>query len=121
MTDQEKAKVIIEQVCAFYQCQPVELMKSSHRRNMVVPRQVIFYFLREYTRLSLEDIGERFGRCHATVLYGHRTVNNLIEWNGYRNEIMRIRNKIEYALRTDSIEWVNHIGSLITNYNTVEI
>lgn len=50
----------------------------SHRRwrSYAEARQIAYWFLRNYTRLSSPQIGRLIGdRDHATILHGIRTVN----------------------------------------------
>jgi chromosomal replication initiator protein len=53
-----------------------ELLQSRRRcRNALVPRQVAMYLARQFTPLSLEQIGAYFGgRDHSTVLHACRKV-----------------------------------------------
>ena len=54
-------------------------INKSRRRDLVVFRQIIYYFARKHTTLSLEEIGKTtFNQDHATVIYGARTINDLI-------------------------------------------
>lgn len=62
----------------------VQLAKSSTRkREAVTARQIFFYIMRKYTRLSLTQIGSRAGFSfdHATVLWGLRSVEAQIDTN----------------------------------------
>jgi chromosomal replication initiator protein len=55
---------------------PADALLSKRRDKEVVgPRQVAMYLLREGTGLSLSEIGQRLGgRDHSTVLHGHEKV-----------------------------------------------
>lgn len=54
-------------------------INKSRRRDLVVFRQIIYYFARKHTTLSLKEIGKTtFNQDHATVIYGARTINDLI-------------------------------------------
>ena len=49
----------------------IEDMKSkSRKRELVYARFAAMKLMRDYTRLSLAEIGAQFGRSHADVLYG---------------------------------------------------
>jgi len=41
------------------------------------PRMIAMYLSRELTRHSSTEIGEAFGRNHATILYAEKTVPEL--------------------------------------------
>ena len=63
---------------------PVEKMKARGRASQIAhARQVAMYLAREYTRLSLAQIGEHFGgRDHTTVLHAHRKISDEIDEGG---------------------------------------
>lgn len=57
-----------------------DVLKGKGReREVVVVRQLIFYFLRKYSKSNLKKIGKYLYRDHATVLHSCRVVKNLIE------------------------------------------
>lgn len=54
-------------------------INKSRRRDLVVFRQMIYYFARKHTTLSLKEIGKTtFNQDHATVIHGVRMINDLI-------------------------------------------
>lgn len=54
-------------------------INKSRRRDLVVFRQIIYYFARKHTTLSLKEIGKiTFNQDHATVIHGVRMINDLI-------------------------------------------
>lgn len=54
----------------------------SRNRELVFKRQLLMYYLRNNTNLSLSRIGQICGKKdHATVLHGVRTVENYLEYN----------------------------------------
>ena len=55
---------------------PLELLKGSGRaREVVVPRQVAMYLIRDLTTHSLPEVGMFFGRDHSTVLHSTQKVS----------------------------------------------
>ncbi|MFA7158691.1 MAG: chromosomal replication initiator protein DnaA [Kiritimatiellia bacterium] len=51
-------------------------MTSVHRaQNIALPRQIAMYLCRKLTNASLPEIGQAFGKTHATVLHACRTVD----------------------------------------------
>jgi hypothetical protein len=71
----------IMQAIAIYYDFPVEEMTSKHRkREKVEARQMCMLLLVEYTRESLKNIGELFGkRDHTTVIHARETMKDLIK------------------------------------------
>lgn len=54
-------------------------INKSRRRDLVVFRQMIYYFARKHTTLSLMEIGKAtFNQDHATVIHGVNMINDLI-------------------------------------------
>ena len=54
---------------------------SSIKRDqeIVFARQLVFYFLKKYTKYSLKKIGSFYNKDHATVLSSIAAVNNRID------------------------------------------
>jgi chromosomal replication initiator protein len=68
-------------------------------RNIVVPRQVAMYLLREETDASLMDIGQQLGgRDHTTVIYGCEKIGEEINADSrLRQEVVTIRERLYHA------------------------
>ena len=69
---------IQKQVANYYQIRPSDLRSASRKQAIVRPRQIAMVLAREYTDLSLPDIGEAFGgRDHTTVINAVRRISEL--------------------------------------------
>jgi len=93
MSDQEKFDVIIDQVCKFLGMTFKDVRQPNRHREICEARHYIFHFARQYTGLSLMFIGKKFGKDHATVVYGDRLINDLNVMPVYRgiyNELNRL-------------------------------
>ncbi|MBW2142082.1 MAG: chromosomal replication initiator protein DnaA [Deltaproteobacteria bacterium] len=66
--------VILDLICRYYNVSVEELQSRSRSKSVVLPRNVGIYLFRETTDLSLEAIGQIFGRNHSTVLYSINTL-----------------------------------------------
>ncbi|ADV65665.1 Chromosomal replication initiator protein dnaA [Deinococcus maricopensis DSM 21211] len=56
-----------------------DILKGAGRaRDVVVPRQVAMYLIRELTSHSLPEIGQFFGRDHSTVLHSIQKVTEAV-------------------------------------------
>ena len=65
-------------VANYFQIRPSDLRSASRKRAIVRPRQIAMVLAREYTDLSLPDIGEGFGgRDHSTVINSVRRIAEL--------------------------------------------
>jgi len=56
-------------VADHYGVRVADLRDKSRTKEVVVPRQVAMFLIRETTNCSLPEIGQYFGRDHTTVLY----------------------------------------------------
>jgi chromosomal replication initiator protein len=53
-----------------YSIRPAQLKEKSNRKEIVVPRQVAMYLVKELTQASLPEIGRAFGgKHHTTVIH----------------------------------------------------
>ncbi len=72
-------KRIIEVVSSHYGITEQQLKSRARRRDIVLPRQICMYFIRNKTSIGLRNIGKFFGGCdHTTVIHSAKTVSNLI-------------------------------------------
>jgi chromosomal replication initiator protein len=71
---------ILRAVADHYQLRADELRGAGRRKEVVIPRQVAMYLIREMTHSSLPEIGQFFdGRDHTTVLYATQKVQELLD------------------------------------------
>ncbi|MBA2677823.1 MAG: chromosomal replication initiator protein DnaA, partial [Ktedonobacteraceae bacterium] len=77
---------VFDGVCRYYNAKP-ELVRGKQRdRDIVWPRQVAMYLMREETTASLLQIGAALGgRDHTTIMHGWEKVNAEIN----NNELVR--------------------------------
>jgi chromosomal replication initiator protein len=90
------SEAIIRQVSEFYGVDIRALQGRGRSRNIVIPRQVAMYMLREETESSLVDIGQMLGgRDHTTIIYGCEKIAEEINSDArLRQEVMTIRDKL---------------------------
>lgn len=68
-------KDIIAVVAAEYKMSPEHMMERTRRPAVARPRQIVMWIAREYTKLSLPQIGERMGGYdHTTIMYGIKVI-----------------------------------------------
>ncbi|HET8911149.1 MAG TPA: chromosomal replication initiator protein DnaA [Ktedonobacteraceae bacterium] len=73
---------VMEGVCRFYNVEPERLRGKQRDREIVWPRQVAMYVMREETAASLLQIGaELGGRDHTTIIHGWEKVQSEIKGN----------------------------------------
>ncbi len=71
---------IVRKVAEHFSLRPEDLLGGGRRKEVVLPRQIAMYLVRELTRASLPEIGQLFGgRDHTTVLYAIQKIQELAE------------------------------------------
>lgn len=73
-----------------------DLISDKKKKLYSYPRHIAMYLCRKYTKLSLQEIGHKFGgRDHSTVIYAARKINRS---KGKRKEVRKDLNNIENLL-----------------------
>ncbi|MGN6483261.1 MAG: chromosomal replication initiator protein DnaA, partial [Thermomicrobiales bacterium] len=87
---------VIGAVLAYYQVTEKDLFGRQRKREIVLPRQVAMYLLREETDSSLSEIGAVLGgRDHTTVIHGIEKIETLLETDvNLRGQLMSIRESL---------------------------
>jgi len=68
-------ETIIGSVSSYFNVPSEDLKRGKRNKNVVRPRQIAMYLIRELTELSLPEIGRVFGaKHHTTVLYAHKKI-----------------------------------------------
>ena len=89
-------KKIIQAVSEFYDLKERDLLSSSRKKEIVKPRQVAMYLLREDLKSSYPFIGRKFGgKDHTTAIHSYGKVLKELETDENLNdEIGLIRQRI---------------------------
>ncbi|MCL5960531.1 MAG: chromosomal replication initiator protein DnaA [Chloroflexi bacterium] len=84
---------ILETVAQYYGVESASLRGAQRSREIVGPRQVAMYIMREETESSLSEIGQELGgRDHTTVMHGCSKIERDIDANSQlRQEVLTIR------------------------------
>ncbi len=70
---------ILQVVAEHYGVSPAALKSKGRSKEVVLPRQVAMYLIRQITSASLPEIGAFFGgRDHTTVLYAIQKIDRLL-------------------------------------------
>ncbi len=87
-------KDIISIVANFYQIEEGRLYEKTRKKEVVKPRQVLMYLLREDFNTSYPYIGQKLGgRDHTTVIHAYDKIKNDLVNNELLNqELSQIRN-----------------------------
>ncbi len=89
-------EAVIRAVSEYYGIDQRILFGRGRSRNIVVPRHVAMYLLREETGSSLVEIGTLLGgRDHTTVIHGcDKIAEEITTDHRLRNEVLAIREKL---------------------------
>ena len=70
-------QIILKSVADFYSLSLADLVKRSSKKDIVKPRQVAMFLLREETKFSFPEIGQKLGgRDHSTVIHACEKIKN---------------------------------------------
>lgn len=87
--------VILKAVAEFFNVTVADLISHSRRKEVVEPRQVAMYLLRDISDLSYPHIGEKMGRDHTTAIHSYEKINNEVNRNqGLNQKILTIKEMI---------------------------
>lgn len=89
-------QLILKSVSDFYGISLQDLVKRSRKKEVVRPRQIAMYLLREETKSSFPEIGQKLGgRDHSTVIHAYEKLKNEEESNeGTKQELTLIKERI---------------------------
>jgi len=87
---------IIKTVAEFYDVNDKDLLNRNRKKEIVKPRQITMYLLREELKISYPSIGAKLGgRDHTTVMYGCEKIEKELENNtSLEEEINLIRQRL---------------------------
>jgi chromosomal replication initiator protein len=84
---------VVKTIAGFYGIEESSIYEKTRRKEVVRPRQVIMFLLREDFHISFPTIGEKLGgRDHTTVIHSCDKIKNDITTDSVlSNEIHQIR------------------------------
>jgi len=90
------ARQLLTTVAEFYDISSDDLIGSSRKKELVNPRQIVMYLMREEIKSSYPAIGQELGgRDHTTAMHAYEKIRKLIEEDEkLRQDIHLIRQRI---------------------------
>jgi chromosomal replication initiator protein len=86
---------ILKAVAEFFNISVEDLVSHNRRKEVVEPRQIAIYLLRDISELSYPYIGEKLGRDHTTAIHSYEKINQEINRNPALNQkILQIKDVI---------------------------
>lgn len=86
---------ILKAVADFFNLTVEDIISHTRRKEIVEPRQIAIYLLRDISDLSYPYIGEKLGRDHTTAIHSYEKVNKEINKDpGLNQKILMIKDLI---------------------------
>ena len=87
---------VLKSVSEFYNISLNDILKRSRKKEVVKPRQMAMYLLREETKLSFPEIGQKLGgRDHSTVIHAYEKIKTEEETDELtKQEIVMIKERV---------------------------
>src|SRR3989338_3366330 len=86
-----ETKKIIKAISEFYDISEKDLTAHSRKKDVVNPRQIAMYLMREELKFSYPSIGDRFGgRDHTTAIHSCEKIANNLKTNPELEEEIRM-------------------------------
>jgi chromosomal replication initiator protein len=84
---------VVDKVARFFDIEPASIYEKTRRKEVVKPRQIIMYILREDFQVSYPAIGKKLGgRDHTTVIHSCEKIKNDIKTDSeLEEEITQVR------------------------------
>ncbi len=84
---------VVEKVANFFNIEPASIYEKTRRKEVVKPRQLIMYILREDFAVSYPTIGQKLGgRDHTTVIHSCEKIKNELKKGGeLEEEVAQLR------------------------------
>ena len=86
---------ILKAVAEFFNLTVEDIVSHTRRKEIVEPRQIAIYLLRDISELSYPYIGEKLGRDHTTAIHSYEKINQEINRDpGLNQKILMIKDLI---------------------------
>lgn len=89
-------KKILKTVSTFYEINEKELLSKNRRQEIVLPRQIAMFLMRDELKGSYPFIGSKFGgRDHTTVIHAYDKINKKIKQSDdFEEEVNLIKQQL---------------------------
>ena len=89
---------LIKSVASFYSLTDKEILNPSRKREVVRPRQIAMFLLREELKSSFPFIGKKFGgKDHTTAMYAYQKISKEIKKDQNLSEELKLIKKRLYG------------------------
>lgn len=87
---------ILKAVAEFYNVALEEMIGRVRKKEVVEPRQVAMYLIRDILEMSYPHIGEKMGRDHTTAIHAVEKISQEINKNSSLNQKINLIKEIVY-------------------------
>lgn len=96
MSKNVTVRAIIKAVADFFEVKESDIEKRSRKKEIVQPRQISMYLIRDILKMSYPNIGEKMGkRDHTTVIHACEKISKKINEDSSLNQkIMLIKEQL---------------------------
>ena len=89
-------ELILQEVAAFFTIPQKKIQSTSRGKDVVLPRQVAEYLMRELGGMSYPEIGKVLGQHHTSVMYGiDKLTERMLEDENLKNSVSDLRKNIQ--------------------------
>jgi chromosomal replication initiator protein len=89
---------IIKAVADFYNVTPEDLSLRNRKKEVVEPRQIAMYLLRDILEMSYPYIGKKLGRDHTTAIHAIEKISQEINKNSSLNQKINLIRDLIYKV-----------------------
>jgi chromosomal replication initiator protein len=91
---------IIDLVCEDFYADKEAIISKSRRRELVVVRHAIMAICKEFTQVSLQNIGRHFGgRDHSSVIHGINSTGDLVDTDRvFKQKMQDVKTRVAIVL-----------------------
>ena len=87
---------IIKAVAEFFNVPTEDLVRRSRKKEVVEPRQIAMYLMRDILEMSYPYIGEKMGRDHTTAIHAVEKIGQEINKNSSLNQKINLIRDLVY-------------------------
>jgi chromosomal replication initiator protein len=92
-------KIIIEAVSRFYDIEITDILGKSRKKELVVPRQVAMFLMRQEINTSFPTIGNEFGgRDHTTAIHACNKISSEVKTDQRKKQEIESIKQLLYSL-----------------------
>jgi chromosomal replication initiator protein len=87
---------VVKCVAEFFEINPQELLNKSRRKEVVLPRQIAMFLMRDMLGMSYPDIGDKLGkRDHTTAIHSYEKISReMIKDKSLNQKIILVKETI---------------------------